>query len=63
MAALSFTPSFPVSPAGPLKGFSPPVHRFPFGSHAILFKKAEAGVIIVRVFHARMDWLRLRTDK
>jgi plasmid stabilization system protein ParE len=41
-----------------LQGFSPPVHRFPFGSHIVLFKREETGVAIVRVFQARMDWRR-----
>lgn len=45
--------------AGPaLRGVFSPVYRFPFGSHIILFKKTETGVVIVRVFHARMDWRR-----
>ncbi len=39
-----------------------PVYRFPFGAHIILFKRDEAGVVIVRVFQARMDWLRLFED-
>ncbi len=43
----------------PLKGFSPPVYRFPFGAHVILFKHDDTGVVIARVFQARMDWLRL----
>jgi plasmid stabilization system protein ParE len=42
-----------------LKGFSPPVYRFPFGAHIVLFRREETGVVIVRVFQARMDWLRL----
>jgi toxin ParE1/3/4 len=50
---------FPGIAGRPLKGFSPPVHRFPFGAHIILFKHDDAGVVIVRVFQARMDWLRL----
>ncbi len=49
---------FPGIAGRPLKGFSPPVHRFPFGAHIILFKREETGVVIVRVFQARMDWLR-----
>ncbi len=39
-----------------------PVYRFPFGAHIILFKRDEAGGVIVRVFQARMDWLRLFED-
>jgi hypothetical protein len=50
---------FPGVAGRPLKGFSPPIHRFPFGAHVILFRPDEAGVVIVRVFRARMDWLRL----
>jgi toxin ParE1/3/4 len=50
---------FPGIAGRPLKGFSPPTYRFPFGAHIVLFRQDEAGVVIVRVFQARMDWLRL----
>ncbi len=50
---------FPGIAGQPLKGFSPPIHRFPFGAHLILFRPDEAGVTVVRVLQARMDWLRL----
>ena len=50
---------FPGIAGKALRGVSPPIHRFPFGAHVILFRPDEAGAVIVRVFQARMDWLRL----
>jgi|SRR5271165_4517658 len=50
---------FPGIAGRPLTAFTPSVFRFPFGSHVILFTADGSGVVIVRVFHARMDWLRL----
>jgi toxin ParE1/3/4 len=50
---------FPGIAGRPLRGISPPIHRFPFGGHVILFRPDETGAVIVRVFQARMDWMRL----
>ncbi|MFY9641036.1 MAG: type II toxin-antitoxin system RelE/ParE family toxin [Rhodomicrobium sp.] len=54
---------FPGIAGSQLRGLSRPLYRFPFGSHIILFEKAEDGVAIVRVFQARMDWLRYLQDE
>ena len=63
MAGFSFSQNSRALPRSQLRGLSRPLYRFPFGSHIILFEKAEDGVAIVRVFQARMDWLRYLQDE
>ena len=48
--------------AGPPVRLRRLIYRFPFGSHAIIFTTTATGVLILRVFHARMDWLRRLGD-
>lgn len=47
-------PALPINPAN--------LYRFPFGSHVIIFTLIPDGVRIVRIFHARMDWLSRLTE-
>ncbi len=37
--------------------FSPPVHIHPHGSHAIVYRKHDLGIAIIRLLHNRQDIL------
>jgi len=40
-----------------LRQFDPPVRVHPFGSHVIVYKVQDDRILIVRIRHAREDWL------
>ncbi|MGH7084005.1 MAG: type II toxin-antitoxin system RelE/ParE family toxin [Acetobacteraceae bacterium] len=39
--------------------FDPPVRLHPYQSHLIVYILDEAGILIIRVLHARQKWERL----
>jgi toxin ParE1/3/4 len=43
-------------------GFTPPVRLHPHQAHLIAYVEDDAGILVLRVLHARQDWLRHLRD-
>lgn len=41
---------------------TPPVRMHPHGAHLVIYMETAGGVEIVRVLHARQDWIGLFSD-